>query len=403
MSGKTRSTSRPSALPIQVDGRELPPLGMPPARFLRDYWQKRPLLIRNAFPGYQSPLTANDLAGLACEPYALSRLIVHEPERDHWTVETGPFEEARFAHLPEDSWTLLVQDVDKWDREIAAVLEQFRFLPDWRIDDVMVSYAAPDGSVGAHVDHYDVFLLQASGHRHWLIDSRPGAPTAFRPDQELKLLERFDPDEEWLLEAGDLLYLPPGVPHHGIAVGELPCLTFSIGLRAPSVAELATDFVEHLASRLPEQQRYGDADLKPADDPGAIDAVALNRVRRLLRTALSADDADFADWFGGFITRYRAAGFAAPRDKPMTPAAFGQRLAGRGSLLRHPLSRYAYLAHGRRAELFVAGERHRCDLKLARRLCRPTPLPLAEARAFDPAGIDLLRHLVNLGHLEIVR
>src|SRR5690606_36453513 len=192
----------------------------PPAKFLREYWQKHPVLIRQAFPGYRPPLEPEDLAGLACEPYALSRLIVHDAATGAWQVEHGPFEEERFPRQTGRDWTLLVQDVDKWDRDVAALLEHFRFLPDWRVDDVMASYAAPDGSVGAHLDQYDVFLLQASGNRRWAIDTRPDAPKDFRPDQELKLLQVFRPDHDWVLAPGDMLYLPPGVPHHGFAVGE---------------------------------------------------------------------------------------------------------------------------------------------------------------------------------------
>lgn len=391
-------------LPMETDGRDAAPLGMPPARFLRDYWQKRPLLIRHAFPGFVSPISADELAGLACEPYSLSRLIVHDETRDDWAVETGPFEESRFATLPDSDWTLLVQDVDKWDAGVAAVLDAFRFLPDWRIDDVMVSYAAPDGSVGAHVDQYDVFLLQASGHRYWMIDERPDAPAQFRTDQALKLLERFDPTEEWLLEPGDMLYLPPGVPHHGIAAGEAPCLTFSIGLRAPSVAELAADFVEHLADHLPDAKRYADPDLTPARVPGEIDAKALQRVRDLLAEALNADAATQADWFGRFITRYRAAGFAVPRQRPLSATAFAKRLAtGRGALVRHPLSRFAFQRRGRRADLFVAGERHAVSQSLAHRLCHPLPLPLTDVAVLDENAIALLRTLVNQGHLEFAR
>lgn len=388
---------------LQVDGRDLPPLGMSPAAFLRDYWQKRPLLVRNAFPGLRPPISADELAGLACEPYALARLVIHDAERDQWAVETGPFEESRFADLPEEDWTLLVQDVDKWDRDVAGLLGHFRFLPDWRIDDIMVSFAAPGGSVGAHVDQYDVFLVQASGHRHWMIDSRAGAPQAFRPDQPLKLLESFDPDEEWLLGPGDMLYLPPGVPHHGVAVGETPCLTCSVGLRAPSLAELAVDFAESLAEGLPDSLRYADPDLVPAREPGRIDAAALARVEALLRQGLDCDAAERADWFGRFITRYRSAGIAAPRPRPMSEAAFARRLAGRGALLRHPLSRFAFLPAGRKARLFVAGEAHPAPLALARRLCDPTPVPLAEAVALDAEGRALLRTLVNAGHLEFAR
>jgi 50S ribosomal protein L16 3-hydroxylase len=389
--------------PIEIDARNLPPLGMPPARFLRDYWQKRPLLIRNAFPGFVSPLSPEDLAGLACETYALSRLIVHDHVNDDWSVETGPFEESRFPSLPRTDWTLLVQDVDKWDRDVAAILDAFRFLPNWRVDDVMVSYAAPDGSVGAHIDQYDVFLLQASGQRHWMISTDPQAPATFRANQELKLLESFEPTDEWLLEPGDMLYLPPGIPHHGIAVGER-CMTFSVGLRAPGAGELAVDFAEYLAERLPESLRYGDSDLAPVGNTGEIDAAALTRVRTLLQSVLDGDPATQADWFGRFITRYRAAGFAAPREKPLSASAFRKRLdVGRGALLRHPLSRFAYRRHGSHAVLFVAGDACEATLTFARRLCRPEPLPLADTAAFDASDIELLRALVNAGHLEFVR
>ena len=161
--------------PIEVDAAALPPLGMPPAEFLRDYWQKRPLLIRKAFPGFVSPISPEDLAGLACEEAALSRIVAHEREHDRWLLRHGPFPEAMFPDLPHHDWTLLVQDVDKWDADVAALLPAFDFLPRWRIDDVMVSFAAPGGSVGAHVDQYDVFLLQAQGRRRWQIDAGAGS------------------------------------------------------------------------------------------------------------------------------------------------------------------------------------------------------------------------------------
>src|SRR5690606_24439702 len=175
---------------------------------------------------------AEDLAGLACEESALSRLILLDRATDAWWVRNGPFDDADFAALPQRDWTLLVQDVDKWDQDVAALLQSFDFLPRWRIDDIMVSYAVPGGSVGAHVDQYDVFLLQVGGRRRWRIDNRTDPPLEFRADAELRLLQQFDPSHEWLLEPGDMLYLPPGVPHHGVA--EDACLTFSVGMRAPA-------------------------------------------------------------------------------------------------------------------------------------------------------------------------
>ena len=214
-------------------------LGMPAADFLRDYWQKRPLLIRNAFPGYESPLQPEDLAGLACEDGVLARLIEHDAASDGWRVRHGPFAEEDFPGLPDHDWTLLVQDMDKWDADLRGLLDRFDFLPRWRIDDVMVSFAATGGSVGAHVDQYDVFLLQAQGHRRWQIDASDAPPLAFRDDVELKLLRDFHPDHDWVLTPGDMLYLPPGWAHDGIAQGE--CMTCSIGFRVPEGTDLARE------------------------------------------------------------------------------------------------------------------------------------------------------------------
>ena len=229
---RTGRTKAPTP-PIEVRAGRHRPLGMAPARFLRDYWQKRPVLIRGAFPGFVTPIEPEDLAGLACEELALSRLIQHDRARDAWRVRTGPFPEELFPTLGDRDWTLLVQDVDKWDADVAALLPHFDFIPRWRIDDIMVSFAATGGSVGAHTDQYDVFLLQAQGRRRWLIDAGPDPRLDFRDDVDIKLLREFTPSHDWVLEPGDMLYLPPGVPHHGIA--EDPCLTFSVGMRAPSL------------------------------------------------------------------------------------------------------------------------------------------------------------------------
>ena len=204
-----------STLPFEIDARSAPILGMSPSDFLRDYWQKRPLLIRNAFPDFETPVLPEDLAGLACEETALSRIVMHDKATDGWTLRTGPFAEEEFPGMPHHDWTLLVQDVDKWDPDIRALLDHFTFLPRWRIDDVMISFAAPGGSVGAHIDQYDVFLLQAYGHRRWQIDASEamgqGRPSSeFREGVELKLLREFHPTHDWVLGPGDMLYLPPG-------------------------------------------------------------------------------------------------------------------------------------------------------------------------------------------------
>ncbi|HEY2344592.1 MAG TPA: cupin domain-containing protein [Xanthomonadaceae bacterium] len=375
---------KPATAPpaIEVHAQPGQMLGMPPQHFLRDYWQKRPLLIRGAFPGFTSPVAPEDLAGLACEEAALSRVVKHQPRGDRWTLRHGPFAESDFPKMGKRDWTLLVQDVDKWDADVRALLDRFDFLPRWRIDDIMISFAAPGGSVGAHVDQYDVFLLQGLGARRWQVDTKPDPSTAFRDDVELKLLREFHPTHTWTLETGDMLYLPPGVPHHGVAAGS--CLTYSIGMRAPSQAELMVDFVEYLAERTSEKARYADPDLIAVEDGHEIDATALARVRAAL-AALHTDDATLAAWFGGFISTYRSAGIAAP-PKPPTEAAVRKALAAGGSLARHPFVRTAWTRQGKRALLFAAGASWPMKLDSARRLAAASRIDAALFAALDEDG-----------------
>jgi 50S ribosomal protein L16 3-hydroxylase len=408
---------------------------MPPARFLHDYWQKRPLLIRRAFPDFQPPLSPDDLAGLACMDGALARIVQHtrtstgssrtprggDPGSSDfgkaaapgsrfrgndgkWKVRTGPFDDDTFAKLPRSDWTLLVQDVDKWDADTAALLEHFKFIPSWRIDDVMTSYATDGGGVGAHVDQYDVFLLQGLGQRHWSIDTRPDPPMAFRDDVELKLLREFRPDHAWTLGPGDMLYLPPGVPHDGVAVGE--CLTFSIGMRAPAASELLLDFSAHVAERSPESLRYTDPDLAPASMPGEIDQAALRRARRALGpTAAMLDDEAFAEWFGSFVTRYRMAEVPVPRKRPVDRAALAERLP-LASVERDPWSRSAWRRKARGARLYVAGAAFDAPTGWARELASHRRVLEGATLAKLPqqaAGIALLASLIDAGHFTYRR
>jgi 50S ribosomal protein L16 3-hydroxylase len=386
-------------LPIEIDARALPPLGMAPAAFLRDYWQKRPLLIRNAFPGFEAPLRPEDLAGLACEDGVLARLIRHDRARDAWSVRHGPFDESEFPGLPTQDWTLLVQDVDKWDADVAALLPAFDFLPRWRIDDVMVSFAAPGGSVGAHVDQYDVFLLQGLGHRRWQVDAGDSPPLAFRNDVELKLLRDFTPTHEWVLGPGDMLYLPPGVPHHGVA--EDACLTFSIGMRAPSAAELLGDFVDTLASEADESLRFRDPDLAPAQDPAEIDAAAMTRVVEALNMLRMNDPDRLGDWFGRFITVYRAAGEVAAGGEPRSRIEVEWDLEHGATLHRHPYSRMAWRRAGREARLYVSGAEHALPAKDASRIANAGAIDGALYASLGEAGRDCVIGLLGAGHYSL--
>src|SRR5688572_7566255 len=256
--------------------KQLPELDV--KRFLRDHWQREPLLVRGAFPGFADPLSPREVLALAGDPDVSSRLVLRKGAS--WSAEHGPFSAQRFKQLPRRDWTVLVQDTNRFSPAAAKLLARFDFIPHARIDDVMVSYAVPGGGVGPHVDSYDVFLLQGRGRRRWRISRQ--RDHAFVPGLPLRILRRFEPAEEWTLEPGDMLYLPPGVAHDGVAESE--CLTWSIGFRAPSDAELVAGFLDFLRDRLSPPGHYGDAGAKRAAHPGAIPPAMERHAQRVLGT-----------------------------------------------------------------------------------------------------------------------
>jgi 50S ribosomal protein L16 3-hydroxylase len=264
-------------------------------RFLAEYWQKKPLLIRNAIEEFSPPVDGDDLAGLALEPEVESRLIVG----DEWSLEHGPFDEARFTNLPERNWTLLVQAVNLWVPEVADLLTYFDFLPPWRIDDIMVSYAEDGGNVGPHFDYYDVFLLQGSGQRRWQIGQACTEKDLRGDLNSLKLLNNFDISDEWVLNPGDMLYLPPQIAHHGVAVGQ--CTTFSIGFRAPSATEMLDDLATELLSRDIAPIHLTDPPLTKAMASQPISTAYVSRVKKLLQEILD-DEQMLGEWFAQFMS-----------------------------------------------------------------------------------------------------
>ena len=377
-------------------------LGMPPARFLAGFWQKKPLLVRGAFPDFVPPLQPEDLAGLACEDYALARIVEHDRAADRFTLRNGPFREEDFPGMPDHDWSLLVQDVDKWDPDVRALLARFDFLPRWRIDDIMVSFAATGGSVGAHVDQYDVFLLQAKGQRRWQIDASlsmhgTAPPTAFRDDAELKLLREFQPTHDWVLDPGDMLYLPPGVPHHGVA--ENPCLTFSVGMRAPSAAELIADWLDTLLAEADEDIRYTDPDLTPPKDAYEIDDAAMARAVAALNALRMNDPDRLGDWFGRFITSYRGVQVSSGGEGRSRIELEWDLANGVATLERHPLARPAWrrsTAGG--ARLYVSGCEYPMPVRDARRLAAAGRIDGALYAALSPQAREAVVELHGSGH-----
>jgi len=267
-----------------------------PETFLAEYWQKKPLLIRQAIPGFNGLLTPEELAGLACEEAVESRII--QQQQAHWHVKNGPFVEDDFTSLPEHDWTLLVQSVNHHMPEAASLLRQFNFIPHARLDDLMVSYAPIGGSVGAHLDSYDVFLLQGSGTRRWKISKQPN--TSFIEDEPIKVLQHFEAEEEWVLAPGDMLYLPPSMAHHGISESQ-DCMTYSIGFRAPKAQELTSAFLDYLQDKLNIDGMYADADLGLAKHPAEISTAMVEKVSRML-TAVTWDKNNVSDFLGRYLT-----------------------------------------------------------------------------------------------------
>lgn len=377
-------------------------LPLPLEQFLADYWQRKPLLIRGGLPGYRAPLSPEDLAGLAMETDSLARLVQYRRRADRWSVRHGPFAEADFAELPPRDWTLLVQDVDRWDPGVAALLEHFRFLPRWRLDDVMVSYAVEGGSVGAHVDQYDVFLVQGLGRRHWMWDASLAPDPSFRPDVPLKLLTRFEPTDEAVLSPGDILYLPPGVPHHGVALD--PCLTLSVGLRAPSVAELWQARVGDWAESLDDTLRYADPGLKPAERAGELDDAAVARLAALLQAHAPPDDAaSLRRCFGRMLSTWRQASTPETPARRIGEAALARRLAAGARLRLDPRVRPVWYREDGAATLWLQGRALRLCEDLAERLCGGEPLSAADWAALEPAEREALREAIHEGCLQLRR
>lgn len=365
------------------------------AAFLNANWQKRPLLIRNPWAAWANPLEPDELAGLACEEGVESRLITHAGGK--MAMERGPIAEDRFGELGKEPWTLLVQAVDHYVPDVAALIEPFRFVPDWRIDDVMVSYANDGGGVGPHFDQYDVFLIQGLGRRRWRVGPLCNAQTPLLPHEDLRLIEDFEATGEWVLEPGDILYVPPGFAHDGVAVGD-DCMTYSIGFRAPSRGELAEAWTAHQVDAMPEDDRYADPDLSVQAHPGEITASALDRLQGMVLEALSDRDA-FARWFGHYnsLSKYTETDWRP--EEEMEPETVAAMLADGQALHRNPAHRFAFIRQEDGVLLFVDGICHECRgdaAQLAQDLCAGAELALSGA-AGD--ALALLVTLVNQGSL----
>jgi 50S ribosomal protein L16 3-hydroxylase len=381
--------------------------GISTKEFLRTYWQKKPLLVRQAFPGFVDPIDPDELAGLSCEEGVESRIVARTGRgRSAWEVTWGPQEESRFASMPERDWTLLVQEVNRWVPEVALLLEPFSFIPNVRVDDVMISFAEPGGGVGPHVDSYDVFLVQGQGERRWQWHEKPTKDTRLVPGLDLRVLADFRAEADEVLGPGDMLYLPPGFAHLGVAVS--PCLTYSIGFRSPSAGEMWSSFAASEARRPEAARLLEDPALSASAHPGAIPPALLERVREVVRSIDTSDDA-IDRWFASFATRLKPGhGLEAPR-RALDAKALLARLAKGARVARSEEGRWAFLPRPRGALLlYVGGEEipvAKPAADLARRLCsarRHDGTELAKAAPTHEARA-LHERLFALGALCFIR
>ena len=280
------------------------PLGdMPLATFLSEYWQKKPLVIRNAIEGFEPLMEADELAGLACEEEVESRLIVQDNGSQQWSMQHGPMKEEDFSSLPESHWTLLVQAVDHWHPDASQFLKLFDFIPQWRIDDLMISYASQGGGVGPHYDNYDVFLVQATGQREWQFGGLFDEHSPRADNDQLMLLDQWQAENTVTLNPGDILYLPPKVGHNGVALTD-DCTTYSVGFRAPSHADILLNLSDFVAQDLSTELRYQDKDIQPQQHSALMDTKSISDIKDIMHSYIDKPGV-IEQWFGCYMTEHK--------------------------------------------------------------------------------------------------
>ena len=359
--------------------------GISPARFMRQYWQKKPLLIRQAVPGMQPLLARAALFAMAGQDDVESRLITRAAKGESWRLRHGPFARTAIPKLGQPGWTLLVQGLDLHLDAAHALLEQFAFVPRARLDDLMVSFATDGGGVGPHFDSYDVFLLQAQGRRRWRIGRQKDL--TLQPDVPLKILRDFQPEQEWLLEAGDMLYLPPRYAHDGVAQGE--CMTYSIGFRAPAQGEWAQDLLQRLADVAGDATgvRYADRDQAATAHAGAIPAALQAFARRAVEKVFS-DPLAFERSLGESLTEPKANVFFTPTAATLT-----------GGIA---VDRSTRLLYDER-HVFINGEAYRAggkDFALLKALANLRNLSERQVKGLSPQARDLLQEWLEIGWIH---
>lgn len=325
--------------------------------FLNEFWQKKPLVIRNALPDFESPVSAEELGGLSLEEEVESRIVIQNGEKDYQLLK-GPFTEETYQGLPDSNWTLLIQGMDRLVPEVTDILNDFDFLPRWRIDDIMISYATKGGNVGPHFDHYDVFLLQAAGKRQWTLTSQDCSEDNYIQGVDLRLMETFKIEDDFVFEKGDILYIPPKWGHHGVALDD-ECMTYSIGYRTYRGQELWDSFGDHLSEMGSFKDLYMDPTWTEGLNPGEITNAASEQAQTLLKSILD-DKVLIKTWFGRFATQLdpvAAQQLPEPLTEDETPDIedFMGAMQVEPGLVKDPVCRFAYSEVNGNTLLYING------------------------------------------------
>ena len=367
--------------------------------FMAEYWQKKPLLIRQAFPDFESPISADELAGLAYEEDVNSRIVMEKDGEHPWFPIFGPMTDEIFSSMPETHWSLIVNDLEKYLPELSWIIDRFRFIPEWRLDDLMISYAADQGSVGPHIDLYDVFILQGQGQRRWQINAQPVTKGNQVKGTPLRIQNNFQAEEEWIVEPGDMLYMPPGVSHHGVSLGE--SLSYSIGFRATSHADLVNEFIGHITQNLSQKLTYQDPDQRIQQHPNEIQQDALQRVTEIFKEYLQPDHPELQRWFGCFSSDTKTSIDTLPEDEINSIEELKQ-LTSTSILSRHPASRFAFAQNPENTLLFIDGEDYEVNPDFAIKLCQQRQIDLDELIAIASEDeLLLITELYNQGKIYI--
>lgn len=327
--------------------------GLTAAEFLRDYWQKKPLLVRNAFPELAFRLNEEDLMELAQEEGVEARIVL-EKGKTPWELRRGPFDAKAFKQLPSTHWTLLVQAVDHYLPALADYLEHFSFLPAWRIDDIMISYAVEGGSVGPHFDQYDVFLVQGFGQRRWQLGQHCDDESPRVAGTPLRILQDMDTHFDETVNPGDLLYVPPGMAHNGVALNA--CTTYSIGLRAPALAHMLERVVDAALEAVGSNQLFADTSRTATTQPGALTDADLEALRAQVLTLLD-DRETLRHALAPFLSEPKYDDYE-PQGEELSLEEIREALANGARLRRDPASRCLYTVQdGQVHELFINGQK----------------------------------------------